>query len=54
MKPTTYAAAEAEATRIAIADKVDVPIYRIYRNGKFTTVKPNEQHTIHNTIAGAE
>lgn len=53
MKPTTYTKAEAEATRIAIEEKRDVPIYRIYKSGKYTLDKPDAEHTVHNTIAGS-
>ena len=52
MKPTTYAKAEQLATEKCIAEKVDVPIYRIYKSGKFTLDKPATAYTVHNTIAG--
>jgi uncharacterized protein YcsI (UPF0317 family) len=54
MKPTTYTLAEQLATEKAIHDKVDVPIYRIYKSGKYTLDKPDVEHTVHGGIAAPE
>lgn len=50
MRPTTYTEAEALATERCRVLRVDVPIYRIYKSGKFTLDKPLVEHTVHNTI----
>lgn len=58
MKPTTYAQAEAMAIERCGAEGVDVPIYRLYKSGKFTLDRPPSydrngqsiQFSVHNTI----
>ena len=62
MKPTTYAQAEVLAGERAEAEGKDVPIYRLYKSGKFTLDKPDAydrngqaiQFSVHNTIAAPE
>jgi uncharacterized protein YcsI (UPF0317 family) len=51
VKPTTYTKVETLATEKAINNKVDVPIYRLYKSGKYTLDLPSERHSVHNTIA---